>query len=341
MQYLEPQEHVYETEQENYSDNQEGDLERLDESIVLGQGLNNNDVKEILQNFNEQQAYEKSINTKAYHDSWQNTLNNLKENFDEYSYIHNNPYNEQLSKDKIIDYYSKGIELYNNGKVNEAILAFEAEVQRNEENSDCWNMLGICHGENDEDAKAIQCHKKTLEYDQYNLNSLLALGISYCNEMDSVNALESLKAWVKHNPMFYGLEIQPDEYSDGTLIDEVVQLMLEVSQLSPNDVDVKIVLGVLYNVTGDYPNAVECFEFALKERPSDYSLSNKLGATLANSNRSTEAISHYVKALEIRPSYARGWLNLGIAYANLNKHEYAAKAYIQALNLNPSAKHIW
>lgn len=52
---------------------------------------------------------------------------------------------------------------------------------------------------------------------------------------------------------------------------------------------------------------------------SDYSLWNKLGATLANSQRSQEALPAYHRALDIKPKYARGWLNLGISHANLSR----------------------
>ncbi|CAN0557140.1 unnamed protein product, partial [Ectocarpus sp. 8 AP-2014] len=48
-----------------------------------------------------------------------------------------------------------------------------------------------------------------------------ALGTSYVNELDSQKALTNLKAWVEHNPKYSGLEIAVDEYSDGTLMDEV------------------------------------------------------------------------------------------------------------------------
>ncbi len=48
-----------------------------------------------------------------------------------------------------------------------------------------------------------------------------ALGTSYVNELDSQKALHNLKAWVEHNPKYSGLEISVDEYSDGTLMDEV------------------------------------------------------------------------------------------------------------------------
>lgn len=49
---------------------------------------------------------------------------------------------------------------------------------------------------------------------------------------------------------------------------------------------------------------------------------NRLGASLANSDRSTEAISAYRKALEIFPSYVRARYNLGVSCMNLMAYRY-------------------
>jgi len=56
-----------------------------------------------------------------------------------------------------------------------------------------------------------------------------------------------------------------------------------------------------------------CCRAALSIRPRDYSLWNKLGATLANSSRSHDAIAAYQKALDLKPNYMRAWTNMGIA----------------------------
>jgi len=74
-----------------------------------------------------------------------------------------------------------------------------------------------------------------------------------------------------------------------------------------------VALGVLYNLSRDYEGAVTAFRVALQTRSTDYSLWNKLGATLANSGRSSDAIDAYQKALELKPNYMRAWVNMGIS----------------------------
>ncbi|TYH04372.1 hypothetical protein ES288_A08G000800v1 [Gossypium darwinii] len=73
----------------------------------------------------------------------------------------------------------------------------------------------------------------------------------------------------------------------------VAILFNEAAQMSPEDADVHIVLGVLYNLSREYDKAIASFKTALKLKPNDYSLWNKLGATQANSVQSADAILAY------------------------------------------------
>lgn len=78
---------------------------------------------------------------------------------------------------------------------------------------------------------------------------------------------------------------------------QVARLFNEAAQMSPDDADVHIVLGVLYNLTREYDKAIESFQTALKLKPHDYSLWNKLGATQANSVHSADAIFAYQQVI--------------------------------------------
>lgn len=98
---------------------------------------------------------------------------------------------------------------------------------------------------------------------------------------------------------------------------------------------------MLRNLGRRHDAAVAAFRAALALRPQDYSLWNKLGATLANSGRSGEALQAYQKALELKPNYMRAWTNMGISLANLGEYEDSARYYVRALALNRKAAAVW
>lgn len=64
----------------------------------------------------------------------------------------------------------------------------------------------------------------------------------------------------------------------------------------------------------------ELKKFVLTLLCQDYSLWNRLGATLANGDKSEEAVEAYSKALEIQPGFIRSRYNLGISCINLGAH---------------------
>lgn len=70
--------------------------------------------------------------------------------------------------------------------------------------------------------------------------------------------------------------------------------------------------------------------------PQDWLLHNRLGATLANSGRSNEAISYYHHALSLHPNFVRALFNLGISYINLAQYPLAAQHILSAIRLQHS-----
>jgi len=95
----------------------------------------------------------------------------------------------------------------------------------------------------------------------------------------------------------------------------------------------QIGLGVLFNIAHEYDKAIDCFKTSLHVKPDSALLWNKLGATLANSGRSAEAIEAYRNALELRPGFIRCRYNLGISCINLKVYGTAIEHFLTALNM--------
>ncbi|KAL9998864.1 putative tetratricopeptide-like helical domain superfamily [Helianthus debilis subsp. tardiflorus] len=233
----------------------------------------------------------------------------------------------------------EGQELFRKGLLSEAVLALEAEVLKNPDNAEGWRLLGVAHAENDDDQQAIASMMRAHEADPTNLEVLLALGVSHTNELEQQAALKYLYSWLRNHPV-YG-KIAPPELSDSLYYADVARTFNEAAQMSPEDADVHIVLGVLYNLSREYDRAIESFQTALKLKPRDYSLWNKLGATQANSVQSADAIYAYQHALDLKPNYVRAWANMGISYANQGMYEDSIRYYVRALAMNPKADNAW
>src|SRR5699024_514562 len=92
-------------------------------------------------------------------------------------------------------------------------------------------------------------------------------------------------------------------------------------------------LGVLFNLSGEYEKAADCFRTAVALRHSDHTLWNRLGATLANGGNSEEAMSAYREALVRYPGYVRARYNLGISCVLLGAAREAVDHLLAVLNL--------
>ncbi|KAI7022982.1 hypothetical protein KC355_g1876, partial [Hortaea werneckii] len=71
-----------------------------------------------------------------------------------------------------------------------------------------------------------------------------------------------------------------------------------------------------------------------KREGEEHLLWNRLGATLANSGRSEEAIEAYNRALDLRPNFVRARYNLGVSCINLGVLETAAGHLLNALSMH-------
>ncbi|XP_047325272.1 peroxisome biogenesis protein 5-like [Impatiens glandulifera] len=233
----------------------------------------------------------------------------------------------------------EGQDLFRKGLLSEAVLALEAEVLKNPDSSEGWRLLGIAHAENDDDQQAIAATMRAQEVDPTNLEILLALGVSHTNELEQPAALKHLYGWLRHHPKYRSLA--PAEMSDSLFHTDVTRLFNDAAQVSPEDADVHVVLGVLYNLSREFDKAIDSFQTALKLKPQDYSLWNKLGATQANSIQSGDAILAYQQALDLKPNYVRAWANMGISYANQGMYEESIRYYVRALAMNPKADNAW
>ncbi|ETO35826.1 hypothetical protein RFI_01236 [Reticulomyxa filosa] len=179
-------------------------------------------------------------------------------------------------------------------------------------------------------------------FDPYDLDALLALGVSFTNQIAFATALKYLREWIVSHPEYSSLAQQTKQSMHlHQECKQVVELFENATKINPDDPDLHSVLGVLFNITSEYDLAELHFKKALQQRPNDPTLWNKLGATQANGQKCHLAVSAYSKALQLKPNYVRALSNLGISFANQKMHREACQSYLASLRLNPHAESIW
>ncbi|KAI1916813.1 Peroxisomal membrane signal receptor PTS1 [Ophidiomyces ophidiicola] len=249
--------------------------------------------------------------------------------------------------------FEEGVRMMREGdNLSLAVLAFEAAVQRDPKHTEAWTMLGSAQAQNEKESPAIRAYEQALKLDPANLDSLMGLAVSYTNEGYDSTAFRTLERWlsVKYPQIIKPQEITPDTdigFTDRHLLQQkVTDLFIRAAQLSPQgehmDPDVQVGLGVLFYGAEEYDKAVDCFSAALasnemgtsNQREQVHLLWNRLGATLANSGRSEEAIEAYEKALTIRPNFVRARYNLGVSCINIGCYPEAAQHLLAALAMH-------
>lgn len=238
------------------------------------------------------------------------------------------------------------------GNLSLAALAFEAAVQKDTNHVEAWVALGQAQAQNEKETPAIRALEHALMIDPTNLDALMGLAVSYTNEGYDATAYRTLERWVATK--YPSIATQPlSTETDGIgftdrhqLHEKVTELFINAAQLSPDgeamDPDVQVGLGVLFYGAEEYDKAVDCFGAALAStetgstnRQSElHLLWNRLGATLANSGRSEEAIDAYGRALELRPNFVRARYNLGVSCINIGCYAEAAQHLLGALAMH-------
>ena len=253
--------------------------------------------------------------------------------------------------------FEQGIRIMNEGgNLSLAALAFEAAAQKDPNHIEAWVHLGSAQAQNEKEEAAIRALEQALKLDPDNISALMGLAVSYTNEGYDSTAYRTLERWLS---VKYPQIVSPADLSSAAemgftdraqLHDRVTNLFIQAAQLSPDgehmDPDVQVGLGVLFYGAEEYDKAVDCFSAALhsselgtsNQNSQIHLLWNRLGATLANSGRSEEAIAAYEKALAIHPNFVRARYNLGVSCINIGCHAEAAGHLLAALDMHKTVE---
>lgn len=256
----------------------------------------------------------------------------------------------------------EGIRSHADGRLSSAVFHLEDALNRSDDGDTlplekralAWYVLGLSLADLDDDERSIQALSQGLKsYDgvevgqrrednPYVWQSLIALSVSFTNELEYSKALRCIREWLELRNASSTGDAEAGigtAFPDADLFrqsdhDDLLQKLNNLASKSPTDVDAFIVLGILHNLNRDYEPAAVALRHAVTLRPNMPNLWNKLGATLANGGNSDDALRSYRKAVDLQPKLVRAWVNVGTAYANREEFSKAMRYYLKAISMS-------
>lgn len=257
-----------------------------------------------------------------------------------------------------------GIKAHNEGRLSAAVYHLEQALNHKGGEEDlavskqalAWYVLGLSLADLDHDERSIQALTKGLsvydgskvgqrrEENPYIWQSLIALSVSYTNELEHSKALRSMREWldIRQSSQGEGGNLQSTQLLGGTKdifnkqsgYEDILSNLNRIAEQNTKDIDVFIVLGILHNLNRDYDSAAIVLRHAVTLKPDIPNVWNKLGATLANGGNSGEALRAYRKAVDLQPALVRAWVNVGTAYSNRSEYAKAVRYYLKAIAIS-------
>jgi predicted O-linked N-acetylglucosamine transferase (SPINDLY family) len=189
--------------------------------------------------------------------------------------------------------------------------------------------------------EAIVAYQQALKADRKFVMGHYNLGVLYGSQGRPGDAIQSYQRAITLNP-----DYAEAHYSLGNALKEqnnVVEAIASFQKaitLKPDYMEAHINLGNILKEQNYLDEAADCYRNALVLDPDYAEAHNNLGNILREQNNLNGAVESYRNSLAINPSYAEGYYNLGNALQEQGHVDGAVEQFAKALSHKPEAA-VW
>lgn len=151
-------------------------------------------------------------------------------------------------------------------------------------------------------------------------------------QFDSLYALS-------YNGLAYACMQKYDANHDTQWFDDAVKYCETALELDSAQANIRITLGQIYNMKGEFIKAIDEFRKALGLNPNSADAYIRLGVAYAQIANHNEAEAVFQKAIALKPDYWIGYNFLGDFYLKQGRYEEGAKQFLWVIKLTPD--NIW
>ena len=221
------------------------------------------------------------------------------------------------------------------GRLEQAVSSFTKALQIKPDYAEAYSNLGSALNDLGRPEEAVANYNKALQIRPDFAEAHNNLG----NARNNLGKLEeAVSSFTK------AVQIKPDyaeaHYNLGNVLrglgkpEEAVTSYNKALQINPNHAEAHRNAGNAYIDLGDLKGAVTSYHKALQINPDYAEAHYDLGNALRNLGKLEEAVTSYNKALQINPDHTEAHNNLGNVLKDLRKPEEAVTSYNKALQIN-------
>ncbi len=230
-----------------------------------------------------------------------------------------------------------GNRFYDQGKLGEAIVAYQKALALKPNFSQALYNLAKTHQEMGNHEQAVRSYEQTVEVDPSRFEALFNLATVYQDQGNFERAANYYRLALERQPDFFAAH---NNLGSALLEigqrDEAVRCFETTIQLNPQYAEAHYNLGRARLALEQLDQAAQCFQSALVLKPDYFQAYHNLGLTRHKQGRFNEAIQYYQEALRLKPDYVLAYYNLGNVFLDQEKIEDMILCYRKALQFSSS-----
>jgi predicted TPR repeat methyltransferase len=235
----------------------------------------------------------------------------------------------------------EAVGLHQAGRLDEAAERYRDVLERDPQNPNALNLLGMVHHQRGEHEKAAELLQRAVKVApgvfgfENNLgNILLALQRAEPAEEAYRRAIALNPDYAEaHNNLGVALMGQGK-------FDEAIQQLVNTIKMRHNYPAARNNLGTALRCKGMYKEAGDAYRDAITQKPDYAEAHGNLAITLLALGQREEAVEECRRVLALKPDYTQAYTTLGVALELSGRKDEAIAAYREALQRRPNSRRL-
>lgn len=241
-------------------------------------------------------------------------------------------------------YVSRGLAYYDLKDWENAFSDFSKAIELDPSNNPAYNNIGNVYSRLGDSQKAIENYDISIKLNSNNPTAYSNRGGSYTILKEYKKALDDANKAIELDPnIASAYDVRGDVYVEFKQYDKAMTEYNKAIELEKKDNDplwdesaTYNSRAILYNILGQYEQAIADVEEALKLNPNNENYYDIGADAYKGLKQYSKAISYYDTSIRLNPKNSYAYFSRGLTYIEMKEYQKAIADYNKVIELNPN-----